>query len=98
MTRKKQGTATAIVHAIRGVGSSMAPCDGYLSYRENANGTGSDFGSFEQVYRALGRHIEPGSTIRLEVTVTVLNEKPRSKKKCHNPWPAHMCRNRRRKK
>jgi hypothetical protein len=32
----------------------------------------------------------PGSIVEVEVKVTLVKAVPKSRKRCHNPWPAHV--------
>lgn len=47
---------------------------------------------FEVIERALGQNPEFGSIVEIAVRVKIVKKGKPSKKRCHNPWPAHVCR------
>lgn len=62
------------------------PCAGQLKLlRDNGDGTYSDMDiPWDDSW-------EPGSVVDVAVTVTLVKAAPKSRKRCHNPWPAHVC-------
>lgn len=83
------------VIATRSVPGADAGCYGYVSFREVPT---KDHVSTQDMVPL--DFIEFGDEIRVDVKVTVLKHGRPSKKKCHNPWPAHgpFCQNRKKRK
>lgn len=97
---KKTGEVTVLATSQRDLGWAGAPCEGYMRYEEHGNPDGHKGVPtiFSLVERALGDQPEFGSTVLLTVTVKVTKAERRSPRKCHNPWPAHSCNIKKRKR
>ena len=97
MKPKNQGSTTFGLKAERGLGWSGAPCEGFYSLVEhtaaNAHDRINEPNMFDLIGRTLGGYPEPGSEFEVTVTIRITKHGKPSKKKCHNPWPAHRCPN-----
>lgn len=85
------------VTSSRGLQWAGAPCGGFLQLLRDVDGTQS---SVDIPWDASW---EPGTIVEVELKVTLVKAAPKSRKLCHNTWPAHVCddgeaRNRKRKK
>lgn len=90
---KKSGTIVVDLKSERYVGAADAPCQGYMRYVEHRSSHATRTPDvFDLIERALWRHPEFGSEVRLVVYIEVVKEARPSTKTCHNPWPAHTCR------
>lgn len=76
------------VRSERGLQWSGAPCGGFLQlYEEPAP---SKDGSFHTPSIPWDDSWEIGTIVDVEITVTLVKTAPKSRKKCHNTWPAHV--------
>jgi hypothetical protein len=98
---KNEGTVSFGLKAERGLGWSGAPCEGYYALQEYTSKDSTERINsptmFDVLQRALGTLPPHGSTFEVTVTVAVKKRATPSKTKCHNPWPAHHCKHRKRK-
>lgn len=84
--RSAQVTETWRVTSERNVQWSGAPCGGFLSLtRQDPDHQGC------RLHTTIpwDDSWEPGSIVDVEMKVTLVKAGPRSRKRCHNPWPAH---------
>lgn len=92
---KNHGTVKVVLTSERGLSYAGAPCQGYMQYRELATDDAirklNPPHVFDLIERALGDNPEFGSVVKLTVTVEVVKRGAPSRKRCHNPWPAHRC-------
>ncbi len=81
-------TKRVTVRSSRGVGSAGAPCDGWLQLHEEP--APDAHGVSHPPSIPWDDSWEPGSVVDVTITVTLVKAAPKSRKKCHNPWPAHV--------
>jgi len=96
---KDEGTTTVLLKPDRGLGWSGAPCEGYYALEEFKAKDKADRINCPNVHELIDRALdgdlpEFGSEIEVTVSVRVIKRAKPSTKKCHNPWPAHRCKNR----
>lgn len=76
------------VRSERGLQWSGAPCGGWLQLYEEPSP------DEQGVYRtpSIPWHDswQPGTIVDVEIRVTLVKAAPKSRKRCHNPWPAHV--------
>ena len=92
-TSKQCHTVKAVVKHVRvrserNVGWSGAPCSGFLQLFEDP--APDESGKYHTPSIPWDDSWEPGTVVNVEITVTLVKLAPRSRKKCHNPWPAHV--------
>ncbi|HEX7095672.1 MAG TPA: hypothetical protein VF183_07300 [Acidimicrobiales bacterium] len=95
------GETSFVVESVRDLHHGGTPCAGYMRYEERPlpdKRILSQPDVFDIIQRALGDNPEFGSQVRLTVQVEVIVEGKPSRKKCHNPWPAHVHDNKRRRR
>jgi hypothetical protein len=76
------------VRSERGLQWAGAPCGGFLQlYEEPA--PNSD-GARLRPSIPWDDSWEPGTRVDVKIVVTLVKAAPKSRKKCHNTWPAHV--------
>lgn len=95
ITRKadRNGRATEITKQVtvrreRALGWSGAPCGGWLQLFEELAPDSS--GSYHTPSVPWDDSWEPGTVVDVRIVVTLVKAAPKSRKRCHNPWPAHV--------
>lgn len=87
MTRKvTEKRMVARVIGKRNCSWSAAPCQGWLQVLEQE----SD-GVWRHPDIPWDDSWEPGTIVEVEMIARVVKFGPKSRKRCHVPWPAHVC-------
>lgn len=87
------GVATEIVKRVRvrserQLGWAIAPCGGFLALYEEPSAREPD--RYRRPSIPWDESWEPGTVVDVRIVVTLVRAAPKSRKKCHNPWPAHV--------
>jgi hypothetical protein len=77
------------VRSERNVSWGGAPCGGWLQLFEEP--APNKRGKYLTPSIPWDDSWEPGSIVEVTISVKLVKAGPRSRKKCHNPWPAHRC-------
>ncbi len=96
MKRRKadrRGIATEVhqvirVRSERNVSWGGAPCSGYVGLYVEPEKKSDHTHAIPSI--PWDDSWEPGTIVLVTITVRPLSLAPRSRKKCHNPWPAHV--------